>query len=216
MAKRILSLLCAIALLAVLVLPAAAVDTTKRGSISVAMVYDKKPVPGGELTIYRVAEASGSSFRYLPDYKSCEVPLDDITSPQLPAALAALVKTKNLPGTAKTIDNQGKIKFSDLETGLYLVVQTKAADGYNAVSPFMVSVPGVVNGAYVYDVDASPKLELEKAPTTPTTTPSGDLPQTGQTQWPVPVMVVFGVFLVALGWYLCASDKRKDHEGDAR
>lgn len=225
MVKRILSLILAVALLGVLALPAAALDTTRLGSISIEMKYDGNAVPGGELTIYRVAEISGMHYRYLSDYESCQVPPDDVTSAQLPTALAALVKTKELKGTAKTISALGKIKFSELETGLYLVIQSKAASGYNAVNPFMVTVPGVVNNVYVYDVDASPKLELEKAPTetttpptttTTTTTTSGSLPQTGQTQWPVPVMVVLGVFLIAMGWYLSAPDKRKDHEGEAR
>ena len=222
MMKRILSLLCALMLLTLLALPAGAevVDTTKRGSIAIQMKHDGKAVPGGELTIYRVAEISGNAYRYLPDYASCQIPLDDLSSAKLPTTLAALVKLKNLQGTMGTIDANGRIKFSDLETGLYLIVQTKAAEDFYPINPFLVTLPGVKNGNYVYDVDASPKLELQPKPeettkptetTTPptTTTPGTYIPQTGQTNWPIPALTAGGLFCIGLGWCL---RKKKTYE----
>lgn len=215
---RILSLFCALMLLSVLTLPVgAAVDTTKRGSIAVNMKHDGKEIPGGELTLYRVARINGTHYEYLPDYASCEVPLHDLSSAQLPAALAALVKTKNLQGTAGTIDSHGKLKFADLETGLYLIIQTKAAEGFHAVNPFLVTLPGSIGGRYVYDVDASPKLELvpkettKPTETTPptTTTPGTYIPQTGQTNWPIPALTVGGLFCIGFGWCL---RKKKTYE----
>lgn len=218
MKRPILSLLCVLILLSGILMPAAAVeivDTTRKGSLSISMTFEGSPVKGGKLTIYRVAEIAvddwNYSFRYLSDYADCEVPLDDLTDPELPAALAQLVKTKKLKGTVKTIDKNGQATFPDLELGLYLVVQTKAASGFRAAKPFLVSVPGHKDGAYIYDVDASPKVELERAPTV-TTRPSGNLPQTGQLSWPIPVLLVSGLLLIVGGWYLFLTGKRKKHE----
>lgn len=220
MRKRILLFICAVSLLLLLAVPAGAetVDTAKRGSISVYMKYDGEEVSGGELTIYRVAQIRGTAYEYLPEYASCEVPLNDLSDSKLPPALAELVKTNELSGTVGEIDAHGKIKFEELETGLYLVVQTKAAEGFNAVNPFVVSVPAMQGGKYTYDVDASPKMgqltQETTAPTTPppTTTPGTHIPQTGQNHWPIPALTAGGLFLIGLGWCLRASDKKKHYE----
>lgn len=60
------------------------------------------------------------------------------------------------------MDKDGEIAFTGLELGLYLLVQHKAAKGYETAAPFLVSVPMEEDGVLRYDVDASPKVELEK------------------------------------------------------
>jgi len=219
MRKRLLALLCAVFLLAALALPAAAVelvDMDAKGSLSVAMTHKGKAVPGGKLTIYRVAEVVcdddwNYSFRYLPAYQDCEIPVENLNSAYLADALADIVKEDKLTGTRKTIDSKGKVTFTDLELGLYLVVQTTAAPGYSKVEPFVVSVPGRDNDSYVYDVDATPKMDVEPKPTEPPEEPSDDLPQTGQLNWPVPVLLSLGLLCFLGGWCL-RSGKKKDYE----
>lgn len=220
MKKRLLALLCVIFLLAAMVVPAAAaetVDMTRKGSLSITMTYRGKAVPGGKLTIYRVAEIVcdeywNYSFRYLPAYEDCEIPVEDLDNSKLAKTLAAIVKKDKLTGIRKTINNKGKVTFTDLELGLYLVVQTTAAPGYSKIEPFVVTVPGQEDGAYVYDVDATPKMDLEPEPTEPRPTrPSGKLPQTGQLNWPVPVLLSLGLLCFLGGWCL-RSGKKKDYE----
>lgn len=88
------------------------------------------------------------------------------------------------------MDKDGEIAFTGLELGLYLLVQHKAAKGYETAAPFLVSVPMEEDGVLRYDVDASPKVELEKKPEPTSTTPPAPtdprLPYTGQLNWPVP------------------------------
>lgn len=59
-------------------------------------------------------------------------------------------------------DVEGKVVFSDLPLGLYLVKQDGTVEGYAPCKPFYVSVPIEHDGDYVYDVDASPKTEIIK------------------------------------------------------
>ena len=143
--------------------------------------------------------------------------------------------------------------------GLYLVVQTTAAENYNVINPFLVSVPIQENGKYVYDVDALPKVgtATKKTPDTPDEPDTPDtpdepdtpdtpvapgpdnpdgwvlgdhgeknypnpdnpnghvmgahgLPQTGQLNWPIPVLAVTGVVLVAAGIKLKKGNRRDE------
>lgn len=61
-------------------------------------------------------------------------------------------------GTTKTVDADGNAAFEDLELGLYLIVQSKASNGYAPIKPFLVSLPMAENGKWNYEVDASPKV----------------------------------------------------------
>ncbi len=222
MKKRLLSVLCILILMAVVASPAAAVeliDLQRKGSITVSVVYDEKPVSGGKLTIYRVAEVAvedwNFGFRYLDDFADCGEPLDNLYRSRLITALETCVAEKKLQGIPGTIDKQGTVTFEELELGLYLVVQTEASAGYYPANSFLVSLPGKENGKYDYDVDASPKMDvLKPKPTIPTqpTRPGGKLPQTGQTNWPIPMMAVSGMILFALGWSIYSSGKRNKDE----
>lgn len=221
MRKFICSILCCVLLLGVLAGAASAMevpDYSRRGSISVTMTCEGSPVPGGSLTLYRVGgvvrDDGSYLFAYTQDYAACPVPVEDLSS-QAAQALAKIANEKKIQGTRKSIGAQGKVTFSDLEIGLYLLVQDTPAGGYNAAAPFLVSLPSRKDGGYVYEVDASPKLELERAPTVPTepqTPPSGKLPQTGQLNWPVPVLLTAGLALIAGGWYLTKTGKKQEHE----
>ena len=112
--------------------------------------------------------------------------------------------------------------FSGLAEGIYLVVQTKAANGYEMFSPFLVSLPMRENGQWKYQVEAMPKIEVSVSgkPETPVKQPvstpkpvsSGNnlrLPYTGQLIWPVPVMAIAGMLLFAVGWSL-RKDKKTE------
>ena len=174
-----------------------------------------KTVSGGTLTLYRVAgavyENGDNRFAFTSEFQDCGLSLtvleeEDSGAPALSAALAAYVSEKKLKGSTVTIDDAGRAAFSDLTLGLYLLVQETPAPGYEAISPFVVTVPLWNGKKLVYDVDASPKpslavMQTPPPPTpTPSPTPSGSrLPQTGQLWWPVPVLALTGLLLLALG-----------------
>lgn len=226
MKRRIISALGALLLLSVLIIPvsAAVPDTSRTGSISATMTYDGETVPGGTLTLYRVAEVNidgaDYGYRYVEPYTDCGISLADISAASTAADLARYTVQNRVRGETKRINAAGQISFTDLQTGLYLLMQYNAAEGFYPMAPFLVSIPGVTDGVYIYDVNASPKLDLEPAiPTTQPTRPSRptkptgpSLPQTGQTNWPVPVMAAAGMLMVALGWGLYASSKKKNYE----
>lgn len=130
----------------------------------------------------------------------------------------ALVSEKQLPMLSAPI-TEGAARFENLETGPYLVYQTQqdASDGFAPIKPYLISVPYLSGGKYVMDVTAKPKVPLEEVPTVPTepepTKPTdSQLPQTGQLNWPVPILVVGGLVLFLLGWFLYFDGNKKKHE----
>lgn len=191
-------------------------DLNRRGTINITMQQGDIVVGGGTLTLYHVGtvkEDNGNyGFAFTGDFADCGKSLEDISSPELASDLADYAKQHNVLGNTQNIGEDGKISFADQELGLFLLVQNKAADGYMPMKPFLVSVPISEKDAYVYTVEVSPKVELEKAsepePVTPTKPGAGTLPQTGQLKWPIPVLVVLGLGLFSAGWILRFGKKR--------
>ena len=74
------------------------------------------------------------------------------------------------------------------------MVQNKAAEGYYAVNPFLVSLPMLEKESYSYHIDASPKVS--PLPIAPPDNP--EQPKTGQSVWPIWTFAVSGAALIML------------------
>jgi len=213
-------------------------DATRVGSVELTMKSGGTAVPGGTFEIYKVADLKttdeGDPYYEISDsFKECISNVDDIFSGDytVTRTLASYAENKLTALYSVDVGNSGVVKFSNLSMGVYLFLQTKAADGYKAVNPFLMSIPVWDEEAnvWVYDIQAYPKPEIVKeteSETTPTTTetptkpnlpktpgsstpgtPTGDtttvsklkLPQTGQLNWPIPVMGISGLMLIIIG-----------------
>lgn len=204
-------------------------DPSREGSIMITMDYENKAVPGGALELYRVGavveDGGNYSFALTGDFIGSGASLEDVQSPQLAKYFAGYADEHNVTGETGNIGCDGTVLFSDLELGLYLIVQTEVADGYLKVNPFLVSLPMYENGIYLYDVDASPKIDVKKdpaatipsspeeiSPSKPGLPSSATLPQTGQLNWPIPILTILGLMLFSAGWMLRFGRKRKKYE----
>lgn len=211
-------------LLVLAFLPAAASahpvpEPGKKGSITVSMQFDGEPVPGGKLTLYRVGEVSqdDGNYTFVPtgEFTGCGTDFGTLDSAEQNAQTAKSLKdfiqnNRGIrPVAREKIGTDGKVKFSNLEQGLYLLVQTEPATGFSPVNPFLVSLPFLKDGEYLYDLDAQAKTELEQVPKPPEK-PGGKLPQTGQLNWPVPVLAAAGLTLFGIGWGI--RFRRKDQD----
>lgn len=193
----------------------------KMGSITFTMVWNEEKLNSGSLTIYRVVdireEDGNFSFGLVAQLEDSYLSLKDLDDPELAQNLCALARERGLTAITAPIEN-GKAVFENLLPGLYVVTQTReeASDGFLPILPFLISLPQMVHNQYVYDLTALPKVTLEPAPTEPsdptdpTQPPPPDLPQTGQLNWPVPILAVSGFALFLLGWYL-RFGKKHDH-----
>ena len=145
-------------------------DLNREGSIRVTMRCEGKSVPGGTLTLYRVGdvqeEDGNFSFRLSEDFAGSEASLERLNA-ALAEALMTYARNEDPEGTTADIDREGRVEFPGLKAGLYLLVQEEAASGYFRADPFLVSIPMTEDGKYVYDVDASPKVEVVEKPDPP-------------------------------------------------
>lgn len=75
------------------------------------------------------------------------------------------------------------------------------------------------NGKYVYEVNAAGKFQPQPdnpdkpdKPTTPQKPSEPTLPQTGQLNWPVPVLAALGLMVFSAGWVLRFWKKKDGYE----
>lgn len=196
------------------------------GSVAVRIhTADGVNVEGARVRLYRVADANvvDANYRYdlTGEFAACGVSLADVSDGAIAGKLAEFVDGSGVESDVVSVtDSQGKVSFSGLAEGLYLVMQ----DGFAAeetvyfseINPFIVTVP-MMNSAgtdWTYQIDAQPKVNelTTPAPTVKPTEPPEDetLPQTGMLRWPVVALAVGGLMLFSIGWVLMFGGKRND------
>ena len=165
--------------------------------------------------------------------------LGDLSDSTLADQLVKYLPAVPAIAAQQDVNEEGYADITKLPQGLYLVVQTEASHGYEAIKPFLVSIPLRDGNNWIYDVDATPKVcatipETPDIPDTPDNPVSPDspdnpvspgnpdnpvspsnpdkpvLPQTGQLNWPVPVLACSGVLLFAIGWVLNRQGKKEN------
>lgn len=150
-------------------------DINKLGSITVEMrdPYTDKPVSGGTLTIYKVADIAlvdgELTYIFTDEFLSSGLDISDPEAPKLPFQLSEYVDINHCIGSTTAIGSDGNAVWGNMYTGLYLVRQFGPANGYYPIDSFLVTLPLCIGGEYIYDVNATPKMELLKTPPPPTT-----------------------------------------------
>ena len=231
-------LLLAIFLLSLPVAAADGLDIAKECTLTI------DTIPAGSVTVFRVAEAAaqdgGYSYRYIDAFAAYNgvsryaLTQENFDSDSLAAPLWDFA-LEHAEMATYTIED-GKVEISGLSVGVYLIGQKEAqvAEGYYAINPFLVTLPGKMDGEWVYHVDAHTKVQTSTTPSTPpespppststppsppgTSTPPSppnpttELPDTGQTNWPVPVLAIGGIVIFMLGWGIRFSGRKSGHE----
>ncbi len=176
--KKLLPFALAVACLFVVCVqvPAGESDPDRTGSISVTIraYATDDVVGGGSLHLYQIAEAvvtvAGEAvYHYTDSFAGCSEDL--LTADELAKAETADVFSKwagnhdIAADETAAVNADGQAYFADLACGLYLITQDEAAEGYHSINAFLVSVPLMEDGAWIYDIDATPKTSPVKEDT---------------------------------------------------
>lgn len=152
---------------------ASAVSLNSKGSISLTLLdkETKEPVSGAVFRVYRFASAysvgESVEFIYTEDFKDNGMAMGDFSDSYLPIHLKAYADLKSIPYIEKSTNANGRVVFSDLECGAYLVVPSAINEGYLNPTPFIVTIPmkDRSSNSWVFNIDASPKVEADKGDT---------------------------------------------------
>lgn len=141
------------------------VDFTKKGSIKITLTeeQDDEAISGAEITIYKVASAREENhnlkFTYTEEFSTCEASLDNLEDTELTKQISKCAKELS-PDLVLTTNNEGVVKFTDLDLGLYLVTQSNHVEGYSNIDSFLVMIPKVEDNKWIYNIKSEPKTDI--------------------------------------------------------
>ena len=139
------------------------VDFSKKGSLSIALsetITDTK-VKGADIVIYKVADAYSLDYNLAFDYEdSLEKHQEELEDGKITHEILESVKTNKVSNLKGVTNVSGIVSFSELDLGLYLVTQSNQVDGYSDMDPFLVMIPQVYDNQWLYDIEATPKVEI--------------------------------------------------------
>lgn len=146
---------------------ASAEDTLNKGSLEITHLYKDEPLANVKFSIYKVANFNENVGLQVSDYlKKYPINFDSLKDKSdwylLYDTLGSYVKVDNIPHLREgKTDFRGKLKFADLELGIYLVVgETLIRDSFKyEVKPFLVGIPSKSDGKVLYDIKAYTKIE---------------------------------------------------------
>jgi len=195
-------------------------DTERPGSITATFTYFDKdsgrtlPVSGGNsVGLFKVAEVViDNGFRFVVDPRFAsvgELPATyeelDSANVELASKMAKIAENLDFDIPPVEMDSGGTVKFTNLEVGLYLVMQAKRGtdDNQYVIAPFLISIPNKnPDGTWLYDVNAQSKpIGIAWIPPESPDEPSKPkkLPQTGQLWWPVLALGAAGAAFIIAG-----------------
>ena len=191
-------------------------DASQKGSLAISPESTDGKAVSGTFEIYKVADAvadgTGWHFEWAEGYEDTDHALYDQTgelSDTYKSHIVGLLESKvaSQEPTQKSAAASETTTFSNLTVGLYYVKMADVQDGYETISPFLVSIPtSSADGTLTYNVTANSKAgtaavkpSTPSEPETPAATATNNLPQTGQLWWPVFVLGAAGAGLIVAG-----------------
>ena len=159
------------------------------GSIQIHLDAGDLAVTNGAVTLHQVGIKTEEGYRIAEAFGGGVLRQEDTDSNTLASWLA---ETASETGLTMLLDADGNAVFTELEEGLYLLVQTERMDGFYPIHPILLTIPQENR----WDV----RIQRQPAPVVT------ELPKTGQS--PLPFLGVLGMVLSSAGLLLCRKKIR--------
>lgn len=179
----------------------------------------EKPIVGSEFAAIKVADVSISEtaagqileYRITERFKQFDCDWNDLSFSELhkkAEAIASQVTDSDIICRQQT-DENGSVKLSIQQTGFYLIICTGPVREDVGFSPFLISLPQIINGELIYHVISAPKFESQHSDPEPPSTPedSGDVPRTGQMDIRCLPLTAAGLLMIVIGGSLFIRKK---------
>ena len=147
----------------------ALIDTNKDASITINHRYENLPLTQVQCSVYKVASLSDKGYYSITDdFKKYQIDFNQISDEtewyQVADTLEGYaIADKIVPHKSEKTSEDGVVKFSNLDTGLYLVSidNYEHNDGVLKTKPSLVSLPGKhPDGGPLYDVEVNTKCSF--------------------------------------------------------
>ena len=117
-------------------------DLTRKGSLTIEMIWNGEKLQDGQLRICKIADIHGETARFEPiePLRGEDLSLENPADPLVAEKALALALEKQLPMLPAPIAD-GAAKCENRETGLYLVYQSQqdASGGFAPIKPYLIS-----------------------------------------------------------------------------
>lgn len=159
----------------------ASVATEDKGSITITLSEGKgegTSREGVEFSCLKVADIEKGEYILADEYSTLGIDINNLQNSSDLEAAATKIADVAGEGTLITTDMNGKLVFSDLDVGVYLI-EASDTENYDDVTPLLISIPtwNETDGVMDYDVNVIPKHTPKPTPDEPST--SKPSPQTG-------------------------------------
>lgn len=186
-------------------------DEERQGVITVQLTDGQIGSTRGGIRFYciKAAEVKAGEYVLQKQFEDVQVDLNALENAEdLKNAAEQLTKKVEEKDRSAETDENGKVVFSDLETGVYLIY-AESTEKYDAIEPSLIAVPtwSDTEGQMQYEVSVEPKHSA-KIGTLKVTAPKSSAPQTGIQDYTV-YYLAGGAGCVALAGILVAADKKK-------
>ena len=187
MGSKLICILAVVMMVAGLAVPAAAQSV---GEIRVTLDFGDGEVHDGSVIFRLAARPEGEHYRLLDAFGGGIIRREDMVSDALALWLAETVRREE---TARILDADGSACFTNLEEGLYLLVQGEEIQWMDPFEPILIPMPS--NGQW--QLSAWPQQRLILA----------QCPQTGQ---PITLLLAaMGLIFSSMGLIACYEKIRR-------
>lgn len=137
------------------------VSAENKGSISITLSDGKgegTSKEGVEFSCLKIADIEKGEYVLADEYENLGIDINDLqNSSDLEAAATKIAEVAG-NGTLITTDMNGKLTFSDLDVGVYLI-EASNDEKYDDVTPLLISIPtwNEDDGEMDYEVNVNPK-----------------------------------------------------------
>lgn len=169
--------------------PAAHAEAS-RGSVQVSLEAGDLAVTNGAVTLYQVGLKTEEGYRITEAFGGGIIRQADTGSDQLALWLA---ETADENGMTMLLDADGHAVFSELEEGLYILVQTERMDGFYPIRPVLLTIPE----------EDRWDLTIYREPVPVVT----EIPKTGES--PILFLGVLGMIFSSIGLFISARKVRR-------
>lgn len=141
------------------------IDISKKGSLNISLsTNDSEVIKGAEITIYKVGdvvvENSNLIFKNVPEINLCKIDFTKVEN--ITTSMVECVQNTSVEKETDMTDSEGKVSFTNLDLGLYLVVQTNEVKGYSKIDSYLTMIPEEIDNKWIYNITSTPKIEIHQ------------------------------------------------------